>query len=145
MRWKLVKSALLVPVMLLSFMLFSTTALANAVPIVNADHSVDAIAEKQLKKMLLGKTKSWDDGTSVIIVLLEGGKTHDKFVKKYAGKTSKQFQNFWRKMVFSGKGKMPQSFATEEELVAFVAGNPGAVGYITKGAASDGAKELKIE
>ena len=69
----------------------------------------------------------------------------DKFVKKFAGKTAKQFQNFWRKMVFSGKGKMPQAFASEADLAAFVAANPGSIGYVAKGAAIDGAKQIKVE
>ena len=144
MRWKKVKSALLVP-LLLSCMLFSTTALADAIAIVKADHASDTVSKKDLKKMFLGKTKSWDDGSPVILVILEGGDAHEKFVKKFAGKTAKQFQNFWRKMVFSGKGKMPQAFASEAELVAFVAANPGAVGYVAKGSPIDGAKELKVE
>ena len=81
----------------------------------------------------------------MVLVILEGGDAHDKFVKKFAGKTAKQFQNFWRKMVFSGKGKMPQAFASEADLAAFVAGNPGAIGYVAKGAAIDGAKEIKVD
>ena len=145
MMWNKLKSAVLVPALLLSFTLFSGTALADAIAIVKADHSADTISKKNLKKILLGKTKKWDDGTKVVLVILEGGDTHDKFVKKFAGKTAKQFQNFWRKMVFSGKGKMPQSFADEAEMAAFVAGNPGAIGYVTKGAAIDGAKEIKLE
>jgi len=98
-----------------------------------------------LKKILLGKTKKWDDGSPVVLVILEGGDAHDKFVKKFAGKTAKQFQNFWRKMVFSGKGKMPQAFASEADLAAFVAANPGSIGYVAKGAAIDGAKEIKVD
>jgi len=145
MMWNKLKSALLVPALLLSCTLFSGTALADAIAIVKADHPSDTISKKDLKKILLGKTKKWDDGSPVVLVILEGGDAHDKFVKKFAGKTAKQFQNFWRKMVFSGKGKMPQAFASEADLAAFVAGNPGAIGYVAKGAAIDGAKEIKVD
>ena len=145
MMWNKLKSAMLVPALLMSCMLFSGTALADAIAIVKADHPADTISKKDLKKILLGKTKKWDDGSPVVLVILEGGDAHDKFVKKFAGKTAKQFQNFWRKMVFSGKGKMPQAFASEADLAAFVAANPGAIGYVAKGAAIDGAKEIKVE
>jgi ABC-type phosphate transport system substrate-binding protein len=134
MMWNKLKSALLVPALLMSCMLFSGTALADAIAIVKADHPTDTISKKDLKKILLGKTKKWDDGSKVVLVILEGGDAHDKFVKKFAGKTAKQFQNFWRKMVFSGKGKMPQTFASEADLAAFVAANPGAIGYVAAGA-----------
>ena len=145
MMWNKLKSAMLVPALLMSCMLFSGTALADAIAIVKADHPTDTISKKDLKKILLGKTKKWDDGSKVVLVILEGGDAHDKFVKKFAGKTAKQLQNFWRKMVFSGKGKMPQTFASEADLAAFVAANTGSIGYVAAGAAIDGAKQIKVD
>ena len=106
MMWNKLKSAVIVPALLLSFMLFSGTALAGAIAIVKADHSVDTISKKNLKKILLGKTKKWDDGTKVVLVILEGGDTHDKFVKKFAGKTAKQFQNFCTAKLILEHGNM---------------------------------------
>ena len=67
------------------------------------------------------------------------------FVKKFAGKSAKQFTNYWRKMVFSGKGKMPQAFADEAALIAFVASTPGALGYATEGADLGGAKAATVD
>jgi len=73
MMWNKLKSALLVPALLLSCTLFSGTALADAIAIVKADHPSDTISKKDLKKILLGKTKKWDDGSKVMLVILEGG------------------------------------------------------------------------
>ena len=144
MWWKKVSSTLLVPAVIIGLSLcMSSVAFAGAVAVVNGGGQA-TISKKALKKILLGKEKKWEDGTPIVLVMLEGGDTHDAFVKKFAGKSAKQFTNYWRKMVFSGQGKMPQSFDTEDELAAFVAANPGSIGYIAK-APPDGTKELKIK
>ena len=98
MMWNKLKSAMLVPALLMSCMLFSGTALADAIAIVKADHPTDTISKKNLKKILLGKTKKWDDGSPVVLVILEGGDAHDKFVKKFAGRrpnSSRTFGGRW--------------------------------------------------
>ena len=127
MWWKKVSSTLLVPAVIIGLSLcMSSVAFAGSIAVVNSGGQA-SIAKKKLKKILLGKQKKWDDGTVIVLVMLEGGDTHGDFVKKFAGKSAKQFTNYWRKMVFSGKGKMPQAFADEAALIAFVAATPGAI------------------
>ena len=145
MWWKKVSSTLLVPAVVIGLSLCMTSvALAGEIAVVNGGGQ-DTISKKTLKKILLGKAKKWDDGSPIVLVMLEGGDTHEGFVKKFAGKSAKQFTNYWRKMVFSGKGKMPQAFADEAALIAFVAATPGALGYAAEGAALGDAKAATID
>ena len=122
-----------------------STALAGENPIVKQDNPTESVSKKNLKKMLLGKAKKWKNGNKVVLATLAGGDTHEKFIKAFAGKTAKQFTNYWRKMVFSGKGKMPKSFDSEEDLAAFVADNKGALGYTTAGVVFDGTRVIEIK
>ena len=122
-----------------------SNALAGENPIVKQDNPVESVSKKSLKKMLLGKAKKWDNGDKVVLATLTGGDTHEKFIKAFAGKTAKQFTNYWRKMVFSGKGKMPKSFDSEEDLAAFVADNKGALGYTTAGVVFDGTRVMEVK
>ena len=48
-------------------------------------------------------------------------------------------------MVFSGKGKMPKSFDSEEDLIAFVAEHDEALGYIDSATGHDAVKALTID
>ena len=75
---------------------------------------------------------------------LKGGRTHDDFLKKYLGKSSSQFQRYFRTLVFTGKGSIPKSFDSEEAVVGFVTGTDGAIGYISNGTATGSAKVLTI-
>ncbi len=92
--------------------------MAGEISIVKKDHSIETVTAKELKRMLLGKSKRWKNGDKVVLGTLNSGTTHDHFIRKYAGKTPKQFTNYWRKMVFSGKGAMPKAFANEAALAA---------------------------
>jgi len=122
-----------------------SAATAGENPIVKKDNPTESISKKNLKKMLLGKAKKWKNGDKVVLATLGGGDTHEKFIKAFAGKTAKQFTNYWRKMVFSGKGKMPKSFDSEEDLAAFVAENKGALGYTTAGVVFDGTRVIEVK
>ncbi|MEE2959397.1 MAG: hypothetical protein VYA34_01540 [Myxococcota bacterium] len=126
-------------------MLGASSALADDVAIVKADNPVATISKGKLKKILLGKMKKWGNGDQVVLVTLKTGDLHERFMKKFAGKTAKQFTNYWRKMVFSGKGKMPPTFTSETELMAFVKAHKGAIGYVASETAQDGTKVLVVD
>lgn len=87
-----------------------------------------------IKKIFLGKKRTWADGSAIELVTLEKGDAHTTFLKAYVNKTVSQFSTFWRKKVFTGQGKLPKSFASEMELVEYVAGKNSAIGYVSGGA-----------
>ncbi len=103
---------------------------------------VESIDDGTIKKIFLGKTKSWPDGNGVEFVVLKSGDVHDGFLKTYVKKSSSQFKTYWKKQVFTGKGKNPKSFDSEGELVAYISGKPGAIGYVSAGTDIAGAKVL---
>ena len=90
-----------------------------------------------LQKIFLGKSTKWSNGKTVRFVNLKSGRVHGEFTKKYTGKTASQYRNYWRKRVFTGKGRMPKTFTSERKLLEYVARTPGAVGYVSKKTAED--------
>jgi hypothetical protein len=48
-------------------------------------------------------------------------------------------------MVFTGKGIPPKSFASETDLVDFVASTPGSVGFVSSSANVSSVKKLELE
>jgi len=120
-------------------------AVAGELVVVTNANPTRQITRHRLTKVLLGKTKKWSDGNKIVLAVLTRGPTHDAFIKRYARKTPKQFTNYWRKMVFSGKGKMPKSFSNEEKLMAFITITPGAIGYIDSATPRKGVKVLPVK
>ena len=113
--------------------------------IANADVPVNAISASDVKNIFLGKKSSWDNGSKITFFTTDDSAVHETFLKDYVGKSPSQFQTFWKKQVFTGKGKMPLTSANDQEMVSQVAGTGGAIGYVSAGADVDGAKTLSIQ
>lgn len=125
---------------------FSLSAHAqDGVFIINPAVPETAMPVADLKDVLLGNITKWPHGGGVIkLVVLTEGALHAKIIKDYTQRTPEQFDKFWKKKVFTGTGIMPAQLRNEADIVAYVAANPGAIGYVTKGSVSDKVKVLSF-
>ena len=104
---------------------------ADVLVVANNSTPTDTMDDAMIKNVFLGKTTSWSDGSPIEFVTITDSTAHEAFLKTFVKKTPSQFSTYWKKMVFTGKGTTPKSFATESELVAYVAGHAGTVGYVS--------------
>jgi ABC-type phosphate transport system substrate-binding protein len=112
------------------FALVTGAAHANVLIITNKYVKDTAITKADLKEIFLGKKVQWTDNTKIRFVTLKESGPHKTFLRTYINKSAQQYSNYWRKMVFTGKGKIPKSFATSAEMVKYVSATNGAIGYI---------------
>ena len=117
----------------------------NVIVICNGSVKAESLKADDLQEIFLGRKTRWADGQKIVLATLKEGEAHDFFIVEYVGKTPHQFLNYWRQQVFTGRGRMPGTFATPQELIEFVMKTPGAVGYVPAGAYQDQAKSLTIE
>jgi len=92
-----------------------------------------SLSQKDVQKIYLNRKRRWDNGDKITPITLNTGKVHKVFLSQYLHKGERQFSTFWKRLLFTGKGVPPTSFATEDEVVAFVAKTPGAIGYVGVG------------
>lgn len=116
---------------------------AAAAPVAITHPGVADASAGDLKNIFLNQKTTWGNGDRVVLATLKGGATHEAFMKETVSKTASQFKSYWRKLVFTGKAKLPKAFASEAELVRFVASTPGAVGYIDDATPHDGVKVVR--
>jgi TonB family protein len=112
--------------------------------IVNPSVKADAISAQEIKSVFLLQRISLRDGTHVDPVLSQAGSTHASFLKNYLGQNDDALQNYYRTLVFTGKGSMPKALHTDEEVVAYVAKTRGAIGYVGATVTLDGVKTLAV-
>lgn len=119
---------------LLCMLIFSSgIAWADIVIIAHQDVSETTVTEKDLQEMFLGKRVQWKDNTAIHPVTVKDQKHHSVFLKQYVNKSSAKWNAHWKRMVFTGNGTPPKQFATQQELLDYVANTAGAIGYVDNG------------
>jgi len=121
-----------------------TASAADIKVIANSSVGASSLSADELKGVFLATKTSLSDGSHVEPVLEKGGAIHEAFVKEYLGKTDAALETYYRSLVFTGKASMPKAFASEAELVAYVAKTRGAIGYIAASASTAGVKVLEV-
>ena len=131
---------------LLTLLVFSAAAcLAEVVIVANPSVKATAVSADELKQVFLGSKATLVDGSAVEPVLAQAGSAHEAFLKSYVGKSDPALRNHFKSLVFTGKGSMPKSFATDAEIVAFIAKTKGAIGYLGAAPAGGGVKLLTVK
>jgi hypothetical protein len=122
-------------------------ALDGVVVIVNKSVPADSISAAALKNIYIGRTTYWPDGQSVNIGVLDNQITDktDAALEEVSGMDTSHFKIFWQRMVFSGRGQMPDKLGDVASLVAFVASNKGAIAIVPADADLTGVKKLEIK
>ena len=118
-------------------------ALDDAVLIANPGVALDSLSAVELKNIYTDRTKYWDDGQAIIIVVLPD-KT-DVALQQASGMDGSQFKTFWQRLAFSGRGSEPERAGDAAALVAFVAATKGAIALVPVATVLTGVKQIEIK
>jgi len=100
-----------------------------------------AISPTAIKRIFLGKVKTFDGGDAATPVeLAEGNVTRSSFNSDFLGKSNAQINSYWRRLVFTGKATAPLQAASDEAMIESVSKNPNLIGYIDASKASSAVK-----
>lgn len=115
------------------------------VVIVNKSNPLKQMSKNEVKQIFLGKTTRFENGEKVKAAdYRKGDQLRSPFFKKVCNKSPKDVDNYWYRMVFTGKGVPPKSFDSEASLVDFVANNENAIGYVRQSAVSSAVKTVLV-
>lgn len=126
-------------------MLPALVAAGDVVVIANPSVAASSLSKQDVSNIYQGKKSTWDDGSKIVFVVLKGSAAHDQFLSEYVGKTQAQFDTFWKKQVFTGKGTPPQAFDSDQAMIDFVAKTAGAIGYVAAGANVANVKTITVQ
>ncbi len=99
--------------------------------IANKNVAEDHFTKKEIQKIFLGKKKKWKDNSNIILIIPEE-KNILKSLLKLIKKSQTQFDNTWKKLIFTGKSKAPIKMKKTEEIIQFVGKTKGALSVIPK-------------
>lgn len=136
--------ACFISIVLSLFVLSPLAAFAEDVVIIcNKSVAINSISKDDMERIYLGKKNLWDGGGKIEPVILQN-ELADSFLTTYVGKNATTFGNYWKKMLFSGKGNGPKQFTKPKEVVDYVASTQGAIGFVPAGTNSDAVKILPV-
>ncbi|CAA0081122.1 Uncharacterised protein [BD1-7 clade bacterium] len=120
------------------------SAYANVVVVTHPDNKnmVDLV---EIRRMFLGKTKTWDDGSKVQPADLDAGQPgRDTFLKQVVRKSESSLNSYWARMLFSSKGKPPRQFVSPMAMQEWLIKTPGAIGYVDQADLNPSVKVLLV-
>lgn len=135
---KFFKRSLLLVLCLLSPLVFAEVAI-----IVNTGNS-SQISDDDIKRIFLGKNKTFANGESVKAINLKSGDAiREDFERKILDKSSSQVKAYWSKLIFSGKAKPLEELASASEVLSMVSSTPNAIAYIDASKVDSSVKVVK--
>lgn len=112
----------------------STARAQEFTVIVNAANPIASMPRDDVAKLFLKKTVSWQSGAAASPVELPAAaKAREAFARAVLNKSIAQVKSYWQQQIFSGRDVPPPEKQSENDVVAFVRSNPGAIGYVSKG------------
>jgi len=131
-------------IVIFSFLFVISAVQAEVVVVANKSVNTDNLNTKDIEKIFLGKKTYWDDNKKITLFILAKSPAHEEFVKKYLGKSTNQFTNYWKQLLFTGKGMMPHR-VKDDELIARVKETEGAIGYVAANLATGDVNIIKLK
>ncbi|MGB2426845.1 MAG: phosphate ABC transporter substrate-binding protein [Alteromonas sp.] len=122
----------------------SFQALAETVVVVHPSNSTE-IDTKQIQRIFLGKEKKFSDGSETIPVnQVSDSSVRSNFDTSVLGRSSSQVSAYWSKLVFTGKDVPPKEVENDAAVIALVAKNPSAIGYVNSTSFDDSVNVISI-
>jgi ABC-type phosphate transport system substrate-binding protein len=102
------------------------------VVIVNNANPIDNLTIGELKKLFLGDRSRWDTGKAVAPVMLApGAPERAAFLKIVCGMNDADLGKYFLQAAFTGKSVTPpKEVGSAAAIRSFVAGSPGAIGFL---------------
>ncbi len=117
----------------------------DAVFVTNTATADAALSADDVKAILLGNKTKWESGGVIKLVVLTEGAVNDKVIRDHTQRSADQFDKYWKKLVFTGKGMPPATAKTDAEVIDYVSKTPGSFGYVAKESATDKVKVIAIK
>lgn len=143
-NFRVIVPLMLVALISVSGLFVSVSFAADIAIIANNSVSDASLSKGAIKDIYTGKQVKWSDGSKIHMSAQKKNDTHKAFTKGFVAKSPSQFRMFWKKQVFTGKGKAPKAFKSDAAIMKYVAETDGAIGYVSSGVAVDGVKTITV-
>ncbi|MDC4205528.1 MAG: hypothetical protein MPW14_22705 [Candidatus Manganitrophus sp.] len=113
--------------------------------IVNPTNNISSMTKEQVSELFLKKVTQWENGRKALPVdQVTSSPIREKFSKEIHDKSVTAINSYWRQKIFSGRDVPPPEKSSDADVLAYIAENADAVGYVSANAPIDKVKVVKI-
>jgi ABC-type phosphate transport system substrate-binding protein len=113
--------------------------------ILHPDNPTTTLDRKFVLEAFLKKTTRWSHDEPIRPVDLDpDSSARQHFSEEVLRRSVPAIKSYWQQMVFSGRGVPPPELESDEQVVRFVLGNRGAIGYVSGSANVEGVKVIVV-
>jgi ABC-type phosphate transport system substrate-binding protein len=114
--------------------------------IVNAENPETTISTERLSSIFLKNVTQWGHGTAILPVDQSlSSPARAAFSKEVFDQPVVAIQAYWQEEIAKGRAGPPPVKASDQEVTAFIAANPGGIGYVSADTTLPGnTKVLKV-
>jgi len=113
--------------------------------VVNEANPVSSLSRQEISDLFLKKSSEWSGlGRVLPVDQTEGTAARESFNREIHRKSSTAVRAYWQQRVFSGRDVPPPEKDGDQEVLAYVRKNSGAIGYLSPKASTEGVKVLEV-
>lgn len=107
--------------------------------------AVDAIDAPTAQKVFLKQVNKVSGAAVTPVDQAPTTSVREAFSKKVVGRPVGAVQQYWQQKIFSGGDVPPATKNSDKDVLDFVRATPGAIGYVSASAGTDGVKVLSLK
>lgn len=115
---------------LVLFLLVGSTIAADEAIVVIGHSGLPKADLPTLQRLYTGRVTAISQQTAIPVNLPAGDPVREQFLNSVMGQSEEQYTGYWLVRRYVGKGAPPQELASIDEVVKYVVGTAGAVGYV---------------
>ena len=113
--------------------------------VAHSSASIDSASASDVSQIFLKKTDKWPDGSEATPVDQKvSSSVREAFSHAVHQKSAAAVDAYWQQRIFTGRGLPPLTKGSDAEVLAFVKNTPGAIGYVSAGASTEGVKTITL-
>ena len=123
----------------------TTGAKPDFLVVVNQANPISSLSRQEVSDLFLKKTSEWPGlGRILPVDQPEGTAVRESFSKEIHRKSGPAVRAYWQQRIFSGRDVPPPEKDGDQEVLAYVRKNSGAIGYLSPRASTEGVKVLEV-
>jgi ABC-type phosphate transport system substrate-binding protein len=113
--------------------------------VVHPSNPAAAMTKAQVSQLFLKKATRWPGGQTVQPIEVADDRVRERFCQQVHGKSLNAVKAYWNQLIFTGREVPPLEKRGDDDVLAYVRANPGAVGVVSAAAAGAGVKVLAVK